>query len=639
MAAPKRSPPREKAPRQKILWIKFWQKYFRKHFLKHWRRGAYWIAVLGAWGLLALALLALYIALTLPPIERQTAWDVQPTPDVAVFSVQGELLARRGGQGGQQVGFDDLPPHLIDAVLAIEDRRFFSHFGVDLRGLARATFANLAAGRLVQGGSTLTQQLAKNLFLTPERTLRRKLQEILLAFWLETRLSKQEILTLYLNRVYFGDGLYGIGAAADNYFGKSVQEVDLAEAALLAGLLKAPSRYAPTRNAAAAATRRRLVLTAMHGSGKISRGEAAAANRQNLFQTPRPKTRSRYAVDWVQDILPDFIGRPRGDLQVLTTLDANMQRAAQEAISAVMGAGNGPQAAMVVMTPYGAVRAMVGGRDYAASQYNRAVWSRRQPGSAFKPVVYLAALEAGRKAEDELVDAPIAIDGWSPRNYDNTYRGRLDLRDALAFSVNTVAVQLSEQIGRGAVIELARRLGIATPLRPHPSLALGSFEVTLLELTALYAHFANGGRAILPHVIDVVRGSQGEAVYVRLPSPPPQVVAKRHIRQLNDMLTYALAEGTGKAAKIEGLALAGKTGTSQNWRDAWFVGYSGALVVGVWVGNDDGSPMPRIAGSGLPAQIWKAFMQSQYQANVSAALPQTSQTRTRRGFFRRLFGN
>ncbi len=586
------------------------------------RRIGYWLAVSSLWGGIALGVVLVYFALTLPSTDD--LWAVEQAPEISYHSVEEALLARRGRRGGQAVRYGELPPHLIDAVIAIEDRRFFSHYGLDPRGLARALLANLAAGRLVQGGSTLTQQLAKNVFLTPERTIKRKVQEVLLAFWLEARFSKQEILGFYFNRVYFGNGTYGVSAAAQSYFDKPVQSLTVAEAALLAGLLKAPTRYAPTRDPQAAAARRRLVLMAMQESGKISKEQALKANATPLIATASGHSKARYAIDWVQDLLPDFVGRPRTDLDVMTTLDPDMQMAAEAAIKSVMAGAEmrgANQAAMVVMTPDGAVRALVGGRDYAESQYNRAVLSRRQPGSAFKPVVYLAALEAGRQPDAVLVDKPVTIEGWSPGNYDEKYRGELTLRDALALSINTVAVQVSEQTGRGAVIALARRLGIATPLRPHPSLALGSFEVTLLELTALYAHFANGGRYVLPHVINAVTTANGSKLYLRQASPPPQLVDPKYIGALNDMLSYALSEGTGRAAKINGLQLAGKTGTSQNWRDAWFVGYSGALVAGVWVGNDDGLAMQRVTGGSLPAQIWKQFMQSQYQLNAAAALP------------------
>ncbi|MGI9439954.1 MAG: transglycosylase domain-containing protein, partial [Parvibaculales bacterium] len=577
------------------------------------RRVGYWGLIALAWGAIALFIAVFYFALTLPRTDN--LWDVDYAPEVRFYSALDMPLAQRGRKGGQPVQYRDLPAHLVDAVVAIEDRRFFSHIGLDPRGLARAMLVNLRARRLQQGGSTLTQQLAKNVFLTPERTLKRKIQELLLAFWLEAQFSKQEILALYLNRVYFGNGAYGISTAAQSYFGRSVQNLTLDEAAILAGLLKAPSRYAPTRDPQAAIMRRQLVLQAMQEMNKITADEANWAATQPIKISRPVREIAPYAIDWVQDLLPDFVGRPRTDLDVITTLDPKLQAAAEFALKRIMDSHadlrNAQQAAMVVMTPDGAIRAIVGGRSYLKSQYNRAVLARRQPGSSFKPIVYLTALKAGFEADNIFVDEPIDINGWSPSNYDDSYRGQVSLREALALSINTVAAQLTEQTGRGAIIDMAHRLGIRSVLRPQPSLALGSFEVTLLDLTTVYAHFANGGRQIVPHVIQSVITANGTQLYNRRPSPPPQLVNPNYIHALNDMLVYALEKGTGRRAAISGLQLAGKTGTSQNWRDAWFVGYSGALVAGVWVGNDDGRPMRKVTGGGMPAQIWRHFMVSQ----------------------------
>ena len=587
------------------------------------RRVGYWGLIALAWGAIALFIAVFYFALTLPRTDN--LWDVDYAPEVRFYSALDMPLAQRGRKGGQPVQYRDLPAHLVDAVVAIEDRRFFSHIGLDPRGLARAMLVNLRAGRFQQGGSTLTQQLAKNVFLTPERTLKRKIQELLLAFWLEAQFSKQEILALYLNRVYFGNGAYGISTAAQSYFGRSVQNLTLDEAAILAGLLKAPSRYAPTRDPQAAIVRRQLVLQAMQEMDKITADEANWATAQPIEISRPVREIAPYAIDWVQDLLPDFVGRPRTDLDVITTLDPKLQAAAEFALKRIMDSHadlrNAQQAAMVVMTPDGAIRAIVGGRSYLKSQYNRAVLARRQPGSSFKPIVYLTALKAGFEADTIFVDEPIDINGWSPSNYDDSYRGQVSLREALALSINTVAAQLTEQTGRGAIIDMAHRLGIRSVLRPQPSLALGSFEVTLLDLTTVYAHFANGGRQIVPHVIQSVITANGTQLYNRRASPPPQLVNPNDIHALNDMLVYALEKGTGRRAAISGLQLAGKTGTSQNWRDAWFVGYSGALVAGVWVGNDDGRPMNKVTGGGMPAQIWRHFMMSQKTLNKTASLP------------------
>ncbi|MCH1568263.1 MAG: PBP1A family penicillin-binding protein [Alphaproteobacteria bacterium] len=606
-------------------------------------RLAYWGLVAGLWSAFALGALVFYYALDLP--DTDDLWRVGAQPELSIYARDEGLVARRGRRGGRPMQFDDFPPHLVEAVIAIEDRRFFLHFGLDPRGLIRAALVNLRTGRLAQGGSTLTQQLAKNVFLTPERSFKRKVQELLLAFWLEAHFSKQDIIALYLNRVYFGSGAYGVQSAAETYFNRPVQNLTQLEAAMLAGLLQAPSRYAPTRDPQAAAARARVVIAAMQAADYISAPEAAALAGETLVITNRSTDGAHYAVDWTLDQLPDFVGRPRADLDVMTTLDRTMQLAAERAINRVLDAESEPrqagQAAMVVMTPDGGIRAMVGGRTYGKSQFNRAVQARRQPGSAFKPVVYLAALENGLVVDDVFDDAPLEINGWSPKNYDGTYRGDITAGEALARSLNTVAVQVSEQAGRDNVIDMARRLGLSGRMRAHPSLALGAFEVNLLQLTAAYAHFANGGRQVVPHIIQSVISGSGQLLYNRLTPSPLPIVEPSHIASLNRMLRAAMTIGTGRAAAISGVDLAGKTGTSQNWRDAWFIGYSGALVVGVWVGNDDGASMNRVTGGGLPAQIFNVFMTEQKQLAASVALPDAALPARGGlgGLLRRLFGD
>lgn len=606
-------------------------------------RFAYWGLVVFLWLGLAIGALVFIYALDLP--DTDDLWKVGNQPELSIYARDDGLVARRGRRGGRPMRFDDFPPHLVEAVIAIEDRRFYAHYGLDPRGLLRAMAVNIRQGRLAQGGSTLTQQLAKNVFLTPERSFKRKVQELLLAFWLEAHFSKNDILALYLNRVYFGSGAYGVQAAAETYFNRPVQNLTRIEAAMLAGLLKAPSRYAPTRDPAAAARRARIVIAAMQDAGFISAEEAREMAGQNIIITNRSTDGAHYAVDWTLDQLPDFVGRPRADLDVMTTLDRPMQLAAERAINRVLAAQGAArqveQAAMVVMTPDGAIRAMVGGRAYGKSQFNRAVQARRQPGSAFKPVAYLAALENGLLEGDRYEDAPLSINGWSPKNYDGRYRGAVTAGEALAHSLNTVAVQISEQTGRDKVIDMARRLGLSGRLRAHPSLALGAFEVSLLQLTAAYAHFANGGRQVVPHIIQAVISASGQTLYERLALTALPVVDEHHIGALNQMLRAAITIGTGRAARLDGVELAGKTGTSQNWRDAWFIGYSGALVVGVWVGNDDGAAMNRVTGGGLPAQIFADFMEEQKQLAASVALPDAAlpQGGGIGGLLRRLFGD
>ena len=605
-------------------------------------RGLYWSLLFGLWGAIALAALVFIYALDLP--DTDDLWKIGAQAELSIYSAEDELIARRGRRGGQPLRYEDLPEDLVAAVTAIEDRRFFSHFGLDPYGLARAVLANVRAGRTVQGGSTLTQQLAKNVFLTPERTFKRKVQELLLAFWLEARFTKQDILALYLNRVYFGAGAYGVQAAAETYFNRPVQSLTTGEAALLAGLLKAPSRYAPTRNPQAARGRARVVLQAMRETGHLTAAEMAAWAAQPVSIVNRSSDAAHYAVDWTLDQLPDFVGRPKADLDIITTVDPRLQLAAEQAIKKVLAAQgparNAGQAAMVVMTPQGAIRALVGGRSYADSPYNRATVARRQPGSAFKPIVYLAALENGLSPQAVYQDAPLTINGWQPKNYDEKYRGAVTASEALAQSLNTVAVQVSEQTGRVQVIDMARRLGLATPMRAHPSLALGAYEVTLLQLTTAYAHFANGGIQTVPHIISTVLSGSGDVLYDRMSPVALPVVAPHHIGAMNKMLRQAVMRGTGRAARLDGVDIAGKTGTSQNWRDAWFIGYSGALVVGVWVGNDDGSAMNKVTGSGLPAQIWRAFMAGQKDISAEVSLPGGPPPQGGlRGLLNRLFGN
>jgi penicillin-binding protein 1A len=604
-------------------------------------RWLYWGLVGAIWATIGVAVLVFIYALDLPDTDE--LWKIGPKAELSLYAAEDELIARRGRRGGQPLQYKDFPPALVQAVTAIEDRRFFSHFGLDPRGLLRALTANIWAGRTVQGGSTLTQQLAKNVFLTPERTYKRKIQELLLAFWLEAQFTKQDLLALYLNRVYFGAGAYGVQAAAETYFNRPVQSLSLGEAAMLAGLLKAPSRYAPTRNPEAARARAMVVLGAMREVGHISEAQAVAVAGEPVSIVNRSSDAAHYAVDWTLDQLPDFVGRPRADLDIITTLDPRLQLAAERSIKSVLNqygdARNASQAAMVVMSPDGAIRAMVGGKSYAQSTFNRATMAKRQPGSSFKPIVYLAALENGLTPSQIYEDAPISVGQWQPRNYTQKYLGAISAQTALAKSINTVAVQVSEETGREKVIDMARRLGIRARLRPHPSLALGAFEVTLLELTAAYAHFANGGKQTLPHIISEVITSSGQVLYQRNAPKALPVVAPHHIGTLNEMLRSAVTQGTGQRAQIKNLDIAGKTGTSQNWRDAWFVGYTGALVVGVWVGNDDNSAMARVSGGGLPAQIWRDFMVGQKSLSAEVVLPGGEAPKGGlRGLLRRFFG-
>jgi penicillin-binding protein 1A len=467
-----------------------------------------------------------------------------------------------------------------------------------------------------QGGSTITQQLAKNLFLTPERTLKRKIQEMLVAFWLESHYSKDELLTLYLNRVYLGAGTFGVAAASERYFDKKVQDLTLPEAAVLAGLLQAPSRYAPTRDQARAERRADVVLNAMAESGFITKTQAAAAKAEPLKLAHQADRVGRYFADWALDQVNGYIGGVTADVVVQTTLDVKIQRAAEQKLAQMIKTNgqkfNVDQGAVLVMDPAGAVRAMAGGVDYGDSQFNRATRALRQPGSSFKLFVYSAALDAGLTPDTGFVDEPFAVGDYKPRNYENTYMGPVTMEQAVAYSINTVAVRVLQQVGVDRVIQWARRLGITTPLKRESGLALGSSEVTLLELTSAYAAYANEGSGVWPYAVTEVRDTSGNVVYQRVGSGPGLRMSPRMIADMNRMLGAVVDYGTGRAANI-GRPVYGKTGTNEDYRDAWFLGYSADYVAGVWLGNDDRTPMKRVTGGGLPAQLWHDVMMTAHE--------------------------
>ncbi|SHF78620.1 penicillin-binding protein 1A [Kaistia soli DSM 19436] len=584
-----------------------------------------WAIILGVWGTIALIGGVAYYASQLP---SSTDWSVLPKrpPNIKILANDGSLIANRGDTGGEFVRIDELPPYLPQAVVAIEDRRFYSHFGVDPLGLVRAAYVNARAGTVVQGGSTLTQQLAKNLFLKPERTFKRKLQEAMMAVWLELKYSKSQILEAYLNRVYLGAGAYGVDAASRRYFGKSARDISLKEAAILAALLKAPSRYAPTSDPKAANDRADLVLSAMQEEGFIT----AAQQKQAASVTVEPQSAgvggsALYVADWVADLVPDVVGALDQDVVVETTVDSHLQDAAGRAITETLDKSGKKlgvsQGALVAVDGTGAVRAMVGGRDYQKSQFNRAVEAKRQPGSAFKPFVYLTALEFGLVPDTVRVDQPVRIGKWEPKNYEKTYRGPVTLQTALALSINTVAVELANEVGPAGVVATAHRLGIKSDLQPNPSIALGTSEVNLLELTDAYAPFANGGYAVPPYVITAVKSVDGKVLYQRPKSEVVQVIDPTYVGMMNTMLSDTLARGTGRKAAIAGWPAAGKTGTTNDSRDAWFVGYTANLTAGVWLGNDDFKPTKRMTGGSLPAEIWNRFMVEAHQGVAVANLP------------------
>jgi penicillin-binding protein 1A len=608
--ASSRSPPRSRRPGRP-----------RRSLIGHL---VYWGAVLSLWAFVALVALVAYNASQLPPID-QLAVPKRP-PNIAILGDDGSLIANRGDTGGPAVRLIDLPPYLPKAFVAIEDRRFYEHFGIDPVGVSRALIRDATGASGIEGGSTLTQQLAKNLFLTRERTLSRKIQEAILALWLERRYSKDQILELYLNRVYFGSGAYGVEAAAQKYFGKSARFATLSEAALLAGLMKSPTKLAPNRNLEGANERAAQVIAAMSEQGLITEAMAKLA-LANPAQVKHDKSAGsiNYAADYVMDALDDTVGAIDEDIVVTTTINLKMQAEAERALTDALNAKGAKlgvqQGALVALDPTGAVKAMVGGRNYADSQFNRAVAAERQPGSSFKPFVYLAALEKGLTPDTVREDAPISIKGWNPENYSREYFGPVTLTKALSLSLNTVAVRLGLEVGPKAVVAVAHRLGITSNLEPVPSIALGSSEVTPLEMVSAYAAFANGGVGVQPHVIARVRTVSGKQLYARRNASFGRVIDPQCVAMMNQMLEETLLTGTARKAELPGWQAAGKTGTSQEWRDAWFIGYTGALVAGVWLGNDDSSPTKKVSGGNLPVEIWSRFMKAALQGVPPTGLP------------------
>jgi penicillin-binding protein 1A len=543
---------------------------------------------------------------------------LEPAPragEVVLLDRHGRTIARRGEVSAEAITADALPEGLVEAVLAVEDRRFYSHFGIDVLGSGRALLANIRAGRVVQGGSTITQQLAKNLFLSSDRTYKRKAQEMLLALWLEREFTKDEILALYLNRVYFGAGAWGAEAASRRYFGKPADELSIGEAALLAGLLKAPSRYAPTSDVRRASVRATVVLDLMYATGTITEAERIAA-----AETPIRVSRGAsspgagWFADWVLPQVRELAGGRTGDLVVMTSLDVNAQRAAEAALSLGLStpdlARGAQEGALVALDASGGVVAMAGGRDYARSPFNRAVSARRQPGSAFKPFVYTAAFEAGLGPDDVFIDQPVSYGDWSPENYGGRYEGEMTLERAFARSSNAVAVQVAEAAGRGWVLRTARRLGIESPLENTRALALGSYEVTPLELAGAYLPFMNGGRSAPPYAILSIETANGEIVYERPAGRSEKLIADRVLAQLDQLFAASVEYGTSRAAAVAGREVRGKTGTTNDNRDAWFAGWEGGLAAVVWMGNDDFSPTENAVGGAGPARVFARFIEA-----------------------------
>ncbi len=583
-----------------------------------------WTMTFGLWGIIVMAATTAYVFINLE--ERGLFKIPDRKPGMMMLARDGSVITERGSFYGDAAKISELPRYVPLAVIAIEDRRFYSHYGIDPIGLVRAFYANYKAGKVVQGGSTLTQQLAKNLFLKPERTYERKFQEAVLALWLENKYSKDEILQLYLNRVYFGAGAYGIEKAAQKFFGKSARDVSLPEAAILAAVLKAPSKLNPVYNPKRSAKRANEVISDMIDAGLITQQEAQQASQSpTQVKSADYLPATNYVADWVEELIPDLIGKFDRSIIVETTIEPGLQTLAERVLRKRLKEQGEPrnasQAAFVAMAPNGEVMALVGGKDYVKSQFNRVVKAKRQPGSAFKPFVYLTAIEQGASPGTIEIDSPVTIGDWSPANYSKKYRGAMTLKKALTLSVNSIAVKLGMAVGPANVALTAQRLGIRSPLHTNASIALGTAEVTLLELTSAFAPFANGGTTIIPHVVTRITSRDGKVLYQRKGSGLGASISEFDLGAMNEMMRAVVNNGTARRARLKNQDVGGKTGTTQDYRDAWFIGYTTSLVAGVWVGNDDNSPTKRVTGGSIPAQIWQEVMSAAHKGLKFTKLP------------------
>ncbi len=606
VSSPKTSVRKKRASSKKAVLPTFRKKIFK------------WSLMLLIWGVFLGGISILWFSYDLPSVSHLA--DTSRRPSVTLLARDGSRIATVGDYYGKPVESKTLPKSVVQAFTATEDRRFFDHFGMDVFGILRAFVRNIMAGRVVQGGSTITQQLAKNFLLTEglytyqDRSLRRKIQEVLLALWLEHKFTKHQIMTIYLNRVYFGSGAFGLGAAAKHYFDKEASQLNLYEAALLAGLLKAPSKYSPLNSQANSAKRTQQVLTSMLEAGYISDKERAKWRSPSHLKLAQQHGSlfGRYFVDWVLETVPEMIGSIMQDLVITTTLDAGLQKKAEILLHDTIKKEGHPlkatQGALVSMTPSGSVRAMVGGCCYGQSQFNRAVQAQRQTGSAFKLFVYLAALEAGIAPERRIVDEPVTIGKWKPKNYGWKSRGSVTMSDGLAYSINTVSVRLARYVGTGNIAEMASRLGIVSRQPTDLTIALGSGDASLLEMTGAYAAIARDGYPAEPFGIIEIRTKRGKSLYRHPPQSFNRLLSSKIVSQMDQMLQGVMNYGTGRKVKLDGIKCAGKSGTSQNYKDAWFIGYTDRLVTGVWVGNDDNQPMEKVTGGKLPGRIWHDFM-------------------------------
>ena len=552
------------------------------------------------------------------PAFHATATDWQSKGDLAVTFLDryGNEIGKRGINQSDAVPLEEMPDYLIKAVLATEDRRFYEHFGIDVPGTMRALIENLRANAVVQGGSSLTQQLAKNLFLSNQRTIERKIKEAFLALWLESHYTKNQILKLYLDNAYMGGGTFGVEAASEYYFGKSVKDISLAEAAMLAGLFKAPSRFAPSANLPAARARANEVLTNMVQAGFMTEGQIIGARRHpaDVIEHANDTNTPDYFLDWAFQKVKDMGDLGDRVLVVRTTVDMGIQKAADDAVQNTLRqygkSYRVKQAAAVVVSPDGAVRAMVGGRDYGESQFNRATDALRQPGSSFKPFVYATAMMNGFTPKSIVLDAPICIGNWCPHNYGGGFRGPVSLTTGLVKSINIIPVRLAQAFGRDKIVETAKKMGITSELRITRSLPLGASEVKVVDMAGAYAVFANGGYKATPYAFTQILSSRGKVLYDRRQAakPPPRVLPEKVVAEMNGMLRQVPEWGTGRRAKLAGIVTAGKTGTTSDYRDAWFCGFTGNYAAAVWFGNDNYTPTRRLTGGSLPAQTWREIM-------------------------------
>ena len=558
-------------------------------------------------GLLGVMVLGIFVAIARGEIDSFE--DLKASPNgqmIRVRAADGTVIQSLGPSFGRWLDINQLPSEMKDAMVAVEDRRYYIHPGVDPIGITRSLYVRAIDGRWTQGGSTITQQLARNIYLNSNKEFGRKIREVILALAMETKFSKDQILELYLNKVYFGGGAYGVDAASRKFFDHGAEDLSLAEAAIIAGLVKAPSHYSPTADAQAAIDRATVVVGVMQDAGMISAAEAAEVRPADVkMAKQQPQDSVRYFTDWVLPQLDGLIDETEKPIDVWTTLDLKMQRAATAAIAA--NAPRGAQGALVSIDRDGAVKAMVGGTDYVTSNYNRAVTAVRQPGSAWKLFVYLAALEAGFRPEDMVEDKPVEIEGWQPKNSNGQYAGEISLRTAFAYSKNTVAAQLGQEVGTSSIANMARRFGITTPINTQPSMVLGTSETRVIDMTQAFASVGSNGRSITPYGISKVTTIDGEILYTAKPARSVQLVEDWVAAAMTDLMQTAVATGTGRAANI-GRPVAGKTGTTSSNKDGWFLGFSSGLTTGVWMGRDDARSIGGLEGGRAPAQAWAAYM-------------------------------